>query len=133
MVRKLSQKAAALRRELTLTDGLFALLRFLTIGGGLIWLAFAPLAEAERGALQRLLWLFAAYTFLLYLLLFFRPAWVKGLYLGTLAIDLAFTFFFIRFTGGPQSDFYLIFYLLVTLHAFYFGLKVGLLAALAAC
>lgn len=130
VVRTLFQKAAALRRELTLTDGLFALLRFFTIGGGLIWLAFAPLAE--KGALQRLLWFFATYTFLLYLVLFFRPAWVKGLYLGTLAIDLAFTFFFIRFTGGLQSDFYLIFYLLVALHAFYFGLKVGLLAALAA-
>lgn len=130
MKRTLSQKVAALRRELTLTDGLFAFLRLLTIGGGLIWLAFAPLAE--RGALQRLLWLFAAYTFLLYLVLFLRPAWVKDLYFGTLVLDLAFTFFAIRLTGGLQSDLYLIFYLLVALHAFYFGLQVGLLTALVA-
>lgn len=130
MKRTLSQKVAAIRRELTLTDGLFAFLRLLTIGGGLIWLAFAPLAE--RGALQRLLWLFAAYTFLLYLVLFLRPAWVKDLYFGTLVLDLAFTFFAIRLTGGLQSDLYLIFYLLVALHAFYFGLQVGLLTALVA-
>lgn len=114
---------------LTQTDAGFAILRVLTILGGWSWLLLTPLASAQRLILISILSWFCAYSCLLYLGIVLWPNRVRRLYLVALTLDLAFIYFLIRFTGGYSSSFFLAFYLLVAIHSFYYGVRVGLLVA----
>lgn len=79
-----------------------------------------------------MLWLFvafAAYSALLYLVNALRPGRLLLLYRIAMLLDLAFILILVRLTGGMTSNFYLAFYLLIALHAFYFGLATGVAVA----
>ena len=49
-----------------------------------------------------------------------------------MVLDLLFIHMLVRLTGGVASSFYLAYYLLIALHAFYFGLATGGVVALGA-
>lgn len=98
--------------------------------GGLGWLIFSNLRPLDRFNIALILALFCAYSSLLYLFILSWPKIIKKLYLVALILDLAFIYFLIRFTGGIRSNFYLAFYLLVALHSFYYGMRLGLCVAI---
>ncbi len=110
----------------TSVDRWFALLRLLVILGGVSWVFVAPLQTATRVRLIYNFLFFCAYTLILYVFIFRYPARLRTLYLVALLLDLAFLFWLIRLTGGFRSDFYLAFFLLIALHSFYFGLRIGM-------
>src|SRR3972149_6442067 len=83
----------------------FAVLRTLTLVGGVAALLIVPLRPEHQLHLAPLLVGFVVYKALLYLVLL------------------------LWFTGGGESHFYLLFFLLVALNAHYFGPAVGVLAA----
>jgi len=109
----------------TSIDRWFALLRLLVILGGVSWVFIAPLDTATRVCLVYNFLFFCVYTIILYVFIFRSPAFLRTFYLIALLLDLAFLFWLIRLTGGFHSDFYLAFFLLIALHAFYFGLRIG--------
>ncbi len=113
-----------------------AALRGVVLLGGAAWGMVHPLDHPFDPVEHRqVVWLFAgfaAYSALLYLVNALRPGRLLLLYRIAMVLDLAFIFVLVRLTGGMASNFYLAFYLLIALHAFYFGLATGVgVAALA--
>ena len=111
-------------------DRWLATLRGLALLGGVAWWATHPLEPEPRRQLVGLLAMFTAYSVLLYGLQARRPGWLTQLYRVAMVLDLVFIFVLVRLTGGTASNFYLAFYLLIALHAFYFGLATGAALAL---
>ncbi len=107
----------------------FALLRGLTMVGGMAALFLVPLSPAHRLHRVFLLAGFVAYKVLLFVVLVRWASRAREIFLATLAADLALVFLVVWFTGGGESPFFLLFYLLVALNAYYFGSGIGALAA----
>ena len=107
----------------------FAALRAVVAGGALCWLVVAPVS-ADLGRFFSLLFVgFCAYSAVLYATLLRWPREARRIYLAALVLDALFLFWVVRHTGGVQSDFVLGFYLMVALHSFYYGWKLGLVVA----
>ena len=61
-----------------------------------------------------------------------NPRATRAYFIGALAIDLLLVFVLLCLTGGGDSVFYLLFFPLVAVNAYYFGPWVGLGAAVVA-
>ncbi|GEM_PF-2055812 len=113
-------------------DFYFFLLRLLTIIGGALYYLFTA---REYSAYQVFAWFFPLYVFysvLLYAGVLSWPRARRSFYLITLVVDLSLISVLILFVGLFVGSFYIGFYLLVAIHSFYFGLRVGLATALLA-
>lgn len=115
--------------KLSSVDQLFAILRVITIIGGVSWVFLTPLSQPVQTALIFTFGFFCVYSIVLYLLIFLTSLRIKTVYYIALLLDLLFLYLLVRLTGGIQSDFELAFLLLIALHAFYFGLSVGIVVA----
>lgn len=146
----------AVFRVLERDERVFAVLLALVMGGGLAALGFIPLGRRYQidlfwlvalfgGPSWKPWWwteyqidlfllvtLFVAYKAAVFVLVTVRPRATRGIFLATLAVDLLLVFALLRVTGGGESLFYLLFFPLVAVNAYYFGPWVGLEAALVA-
>ncbi len=122
-------RISAIRREAELADIGFLLLRVVTLPGILAWLVLDRQSPERLGVYCRIAAWFAAYGILLYLLLFLRPARKNAVYSLSLPFDLSFVYLLIVNSGGFESTFFIGFFLLTALHAFYFGPLRGFAAA----
>ena len=114
------------RESFSSVDRWFAFLRLLVILGGVTWVFVAPLEPYARVRLLYNFLFFCIYTVILYIFIFKYPRHLRTLYLVALLLDLVFLYWLLRLTGGFHSDFYLGFFLLIALHSFYFGLRIGI-------
>jgi signal transduction histidine kinase len=114
---------------LSQTDRWFALLRGVVFLGGIGWLLFVPLQPEQWCILAALLGAFALYSGGLYALVFLRPARIRSYYLCVFIVDLVIIAALNDYVGAVKGSFYLAYYLLVALHAYYFGLRMGLIVA----
>ncbi|MDZ7363316.1 MAG: PAS domain-containing protein, partial [candidate division KSB1 bacterium] len=119
------------REPFSNVDRWFALLRLLVILGGFIWLGMASIPMPQRVFLLYNFLFFLSYSALLYFFILHFPRHLRTLYLIALLLDLIFLYWLVRYTGGLLSDFILAFFLLIALHSFYFGLRLGLLVVAA--
>ena len=110
----------------------FAVLRTLALAGALVALFLVPLRPEHTQHIPALVGAFIVYKLLFFSLLVRSPGACRPLFIGTAALDLALAFLLVWFTGGLESHFFLLFYLLIALHALYFGLAGGLGTALGA-
>jgi signal transduction histidine kinase len=110
----------------------FAVLRALTVVGGMAALFVAPPRAEHAVHVTPLLGGFVVYKAALLAVLGLWPERARQIFLATLASDLAVVFLLVWFTGGGESHFYLLFYLLVALNAYHFGPGIGVLAAVLA-
>ncbi len=115
--------------RLTSIDLFFAVLRLVSLAGGLAWVLLPGEPPPDTARLLQLLIFFGIYSLIIYAIVLLRPGWVRGVYRAAMFLDLGFITLLVWWTGEPDSPFYLAFYLLVALHAFYYGLRTGLLAA----
>lgn len=125
-------KSDILRRIIPLPDIVdyyFLTLRLLSILGGLIWYLFVPYDPDTKRALGQILLFYTVYSCLLYGAILRWPTAIRAFYLTTLAVDLLFVFTLILNVGQLTQSFYIAFYLLVAIHAFYFGFPVALVTA----
>jgi signal transduction histidine kinase len=111
----------------------FVVLRALAMLGGMVALFLVPLRPEHQPHLVPLAWAFVAYELVLFLAIWAWPAALRALLLISIAADLAFVALFVWHSGGAESHFYLLFYLLVALVAVHFSPGVGLAAAAGAC
>jgi signal transduction histidine kinase len=107
----------------------FAVLRALSMLGGLVALFLVPVRPEHQHHLIPLAWLFVAYKAFLFLAIWAWPARLRLILIGTTGLDLVFVSLFVWHTGGGESHFYLLFYLLVALAAAHFGPRTGLATA----
>src|SRR5215475_1622542 len=114
---------------LSQTDRWFALLRGVVFLGGIGWLLSVPLQLQQWVILAALLGAFFLYSGGLYALIFLRPARVRTYYLCVFIVDLIIIAALNDYVGQVKGSFYLAYYLLVALHAYYFGLGMGLTVA----
>jgi len=114
---------------LSQTDRWFALLRGVVFLGGIGWLLLVPLQPQQWLILAALLGAFALYSGGLYTLIFLRPSRIRTYYLCVFIVDLAIITALNDYVGEIKGSFYLAYYLLVALHAYYFGLGMGLIVA----
>src|SRR3989304_4492620 len=106
----------------------FAVLRGLTMIGGLAALSIVPLRPEHQIHLLPLLGGFIAYKAALFTVLLFSPEHARQIFLATLGSDLGIVFILVWFTGGGESHFYLLFLILVALNGYQFGPGIGTLA-----
>lgn len=125
----LKKRCGAMRREADFADVGFLLLRVVALLGMFAWLFLAEEAEEALRVYYGIAAYFAAYGLLLYLILFLRPARKKAVYSLSLVFDLSFVYLLVVNSGGYESSFFIGFYLLTALHAFYFGPLRGFAAA----
>jgi len=107
----------------------FFVLRLIALAGTVGWLLVAPV---PRETVSSFLWIagfFLSYCVLGYALLFFRFDRKRDTYRLFLLFDLAFVYLLIANSGGFASSFFIGFYLLTALHAFYYGYPSGLVVA----
>jgi signal transduction histidine kinase len=129
----LESRWSAIRDRTEIADVGFLLLRVAALAGNFGWLFFGGLpAESARAFLWISLY-FIAYNLILYTLLFFlAPARKRILYAVSLVFDLFYVSLLVAESGGFDSSFFIGYYLLAALHAFYYGLP-GAVYAAAAC
>src|SRR6058998_1031983 len=100
--------------------------------GGLTTLGLVPLRPRYQIDLFSLVTWFAAYKVGVFALVTINPRATRIIFLNALGIDLLLVFTLLYFTGGGDSLFYLLFFPLVAVNAYYFGPWVGLGAAVVA-
>ncbi|HSB82474.1 MAG TPA: ATP-binding protein, partial [Candidatus Methylomirabilis sp.] len=113
----------------TTVEWSFAVLRALAMLGGMIALFLVPLHPEHQPHVAPLAWIFVAYKALLFLAIWMWPGRLRLILLGTTGLDLVFVSLFVWHTGGAESHFYLLFYILVALAAAHFGPGIGLATA----
>jgi len=122
----------AIFRLLERDERVFAVLLAVAMVGGLASLGLVPLRPRHRIDLYSLVMWFGAYKLGVFALVTLNPRATRAIFLGALGIDLLLVFVLLCLTGGGDSLFYLLFFPLVVVNAYYFGPWVGLVAALAA-
>ncbi len=113
-------------------ERVFAVLLAVAMVGGLATLGLDPLGPGHRIDLYSLVFWFGAYKIGVFALVTINPRATRGIFLAALGIDLLLVFVLLCLTGGGVSLFYLLFFPLVAVNAYYFGPRVGLTAALLA-
>ena len=122
----------AIFRLLERDERVFAFLLALAMVGGLATLGLVPLRPRERIDLYSLVIWFALYKVGIFALVTVHPRRTRAIFLAALGIDLLLVFVLVFLTGGGGSLFYLLFFPLVSVNAYYFGPWVALAAALTA-
>ncbi|MEX2146649.1 MAG: ATP-binding protein [Candidatus Rokuibacteriota bacterium] len=122
----------AIFRLLERDERVFAVLLAVAMTGGLATLGLVPLGTRVRIDLYSLVLWFALYKVGVFALITVHPRSTRSIFVGALAIDLALVFVLLYLTGGGYSLFYLLFFPLVSVNAYYFGPYVGLGATLIA-
>jgi signal transduction histidine kinase len=122
----------AIFRLLERDERVFAVLLAAAMVGGLATLGLDPLRPREQIDLYSLVVWFALYKVGVFALVTVYPRSTRSIFLGALGIDLLLVFVLLFLTGGGYSLFYLLFFPLVAVNAYYFGPWLGLAAALIA-
>jgi signal transduction histidine kinase len=122
----------AIFRLLERDERVFAVLLAVAMVGGLATLGLVPLRPRQRVDLFSLVVWFGAYKIGIFALVTVNPRATRVIFSCALAIDLVLVFALLYLTGGGDSLFYLLFFPLVAVNAYYFGPWVGLGAALVA-
>lgn len=113
-------------------ERVFAVLLAVAMVGGLATLGLVPLRPRHRIDLYSLVLWFALYKLGIFALVTVHPRATRAIFLGALGIDLLLVFVLVYLTGGGESLFYLLFFPLVAVNAYYFGPWIAFAAALAA-
>lgn len=122
----------AVVRLLERDERVFAVLLAGAMVGGLATLGLIPLRPRYRIDLVSLVFWFTAYKIGVFALVTVKPRATRGIFLGALAVDLALVFTLLFLTGGGDSFFYVLFFPLVGVNAYYFGPRIAGVAALTA-
>lgn len=123
---------SAVVRLLERDERVFAFLLAVVMVGGLATLGLAPLRPRYRFDVFSLVLWFAAYKACILMWVTVNPRATRFIFSGALAVDLLLVFALLYLTGGGDSLFYLLFFPLVAVNAYYFGPWIGLLMALVA-
>ncbi len=132
MTSMLRRSISAAARVLERDERVFAVLLAVIMVGGLATLGLAPLRPRYRIDLFNLVVWFAAYKAGIFALVTVNPRATRSVFLGALGVDLLLVFVLLWLTGGYDSVYYLLFFPLVAVNAYYFGPWLGLGAALIA-
>ena len=120
-------------RLLERDERVFAVLLAVVMVGGLVALGLFPLRPRYSDIdLKWLVVCVAAYKVGIFALVTVNPRATRAYFIGALAIDLLLVFVLLCLTGGWDSVFYLLFFPLVAVNAYYTGPWVGLGAAVVA-
>jgi signal transduction histidine kinase len=122
----------AIFRLLERDERVFAVLLAVVMVGGLATLGLVPLRPRHRIDLYSLVVWFGAYKVGVFALVTVNPRNTRTVFLCALGVDLLLVFWLLCLTGAADSLFYLLFFPLVAVNAYYFGPWVGLGAALIA-
>jgi len=116
----------AIFRLLERDERVFAVLLAVAMVGGLATLGLVPLRPRERIDIYSLVLWFTLYKVGVFALVTVHPRATRSIFLGALGIDLVLVFVLVFLTGGGNSLFYLLFFPLVAVNAYYFGPWVAL-------
>ena len=125
----LKARYESVRRDFEIADIGFFVLRIIALSGTVGWLLVAPVPRETVSTFLRIAGFFLAYCLLVYTLLFFRFDRKRDIYRLFLLFDFAFVYLLIVNSGGFASSFFIGFYLLTALHAFYYGYRSGMVVA----
>jgi diguanylate cyclase (GGDEF)-like protein len=108
-------------------ETIFVYARGLAALGIVLWLFFSSPADPARFPIQMLLVLFAVHLGVFFVAV--HRGWTsrKNLYWMTLLFDVFLVTVLVRFTGGIDSEFFMLYFLSVGFGAYYFGMNSGLL------
>jgi signal transduction histidine kinase len=123
---------SAMVRLLERDERVFAFLLAVVMVGGLATLGLAPLRPRYRIDLYSLVLWFAAYKACILALVTVNPRATRLIFTGALVVDMLLVFALLYLTGGGESLYYLLFFPLVAVNAYYFGRGVGFLITLGA-
>jgi signal transduction histidine kinase len=113
-------------------ERVFAVLLAVVMVGGLASLGLVPLRPRHQVDIYSLVVWFAAYKAGIFALVTVTPHATRLIFSGALAVDFLLVFMLLCLTGGGESLFYLLFFPLVAVNAYYFGRLGALLMALVA-
>jgi len=125
----LKQQWKAVSAVTSEVDITFLVLRIVSFFAGIGWLLLVPYSASEKALLLKTLIGFSLYSIVCYFVIFFRPVWLRKVYIASFFCDIIFLANLVYSERSFENSFFLGFYLLVCLHTIYFGLRFGLLAA----
>ncbi|GBD95903.1 MAG TPA: sensor histidine kinase [Nitrospirae bacterium] len=114
-----------IKADVEVTDIAYIVIRLIILCGGIGWLIFSDISQKTSANVGNLFIYFVAYSFFLYIWLFFFPRKKQIIYIFSLFFDLSFTTILVRITGGFYSHFFNGFYLVTALYSFKFGTVPG--------
>lgn len=122
----------AVLRLLERDERVFAVLLAVVMVGGLATIGLAPRSPRHEVDVYALVMWFAAYKLGIFALVTVNPRATRMIFSAALCVDLLLVFALLYLTGGVNSLFYLLFFPLVAVNAYYFGPWMGLLVAIVA-
>jgi len=122
----------AVLRLLARDERVFAVLLAVVMVGGLATLGLDPFRPGPGVDIYSLVRWYAAYKLGIFALVTISPRATRAIFIAALGVDLLLVFALLYLTGGGYSLFYLLFFPLVAVNAYYFGKWVGLGIALVA-
>jgi signal transduction histidine kinase len=122
----------AVLRLLEHDERVFAVLLAVAMVAGLATLGLIPLRPRYQIDVVSLVGWFAVYKIGVFALVIVKPRATRAIFLGALAVDLALVFVLLYLTGGGDSFYYVLFFPVVGVNAYYFGPRIALVAALTA-
>jgi diguanylate cyclase (GGDEF)-like protein len=108
-------------------ETLFIYARGLAALGIVLWLFFSPPRDPSHLPIKILLILFSLHLGAFFLATTRHWTSRTNIYWGTLLFDVFFVTVLVRFTGGVDSEFFLLYFLSVGFGAYYLGMNSGLL------
>jgi diguanylate cyclase (GGDEF)-like protein len=108
-------------------ETIFIYARGITAIGLVFWLFFSLPEDPGRVPVQILLGLFAAHLGLFFMATTHRWTSRTNIYWVTLLFDVFFVTLVVRYTGGVESEFFLLYFLAIGFGSYYLGKNAGLL------
>jgi signal transduction histidine kinase len=122
----------AVLRLLEHDERVFAVLLAVAMVAGLATLGLIPLRPRYQIDVVSLVGWFTAYKVGVFAMVIIKPRATRAIFLCALAVDLALVFVLLYLTGGGDSFYYVLFFPVVGVNAYYFGPRIALVAALTA-
>jgi diguanylate cyclase (GGDEF)-like protein len=117
--------SAPIRSLIPRIENIYAASRTITAAAVLFWMLTSSDAALRRPELlYGVTGFFLAFA-IFYLLSTLKLGLTRQIATVSVAIDILFVTFLIRFTGGPASTFYLLYYMVIMFSSYYFSLNVG--------
>lgn len=114
---------ASIRSLFPRLESIYLISRAITAAAVILWIYSSPSAREFERELSFGMIIFILHLVVFYLIWRYRPRIIGDVFTYSLIFDVIFVTYLVKYTGGAESSFYLLYYLNIMFSAYYFSLN----------